>query len=375
MERRKLTREQVEEIVTEARDREKWPDLNEADLTEIDLREVDLRGTNFRRTYLKGADLTKANLIGSDLKGANLSEASLREADLTGAYLKRANLSRADLSETNFTTADLTEADFSGADLTRANLSAATLTGANLIGANLIKAYLKAANLTQVKLEGADLSKVIIGDTSFIGVDLSQVKGLTEVKHKGPSIIDINTIYRSKGKIPEIFLEKAGVDTAIIRWQHSLHTRPTVFISYSHKDEKEKDELLTYLRALEREDLLTVWHDEHIRVGTDWKQEIKQAISKATVALLLITPNFLASDFINDEEIPEFLKRQESEEDLVIFPVIAKQCAWSRLGWLAKMQVRPKGGKAIWGKSRSVDTELAKITDEVIEVIRSRWLR
>ena len=85
----------------------------------------------------------------------------------------------------------------------------------------------------------------------------------------------------------------------------------------------------------------------------------------------------MASDFINDEEIPEFLKRQEREEELVIFPVIAKQCAWNRLGWLAKMQVRPKGGKAIWDKNpdKDIDTELAKITDEVIEVIRSRWLR
>jgi hypothetical protein len=201
------------------------------------------------------------------------------------------------------------------------------------------------------------------------------VKGLSDIDHQGPSNIDINTIYQSKDKIPAVFLEKAGVHPDIIRWQHSLHTRPTVFISYSRKDEKEKDELLVHLRALEREDLLTVWHDGLIGPGTDRKQGIKGAIAQASVVILLITPHFLASEFILAKEIPEFLERQKSEEGLIIFPIIAKPCAWSRVGWLEAIQLRPKGGQPIWGKSRNVDAELSKIADEVVEIIKDRWLR
>ena len=108
-------------------------------------------------------------------------------------------------------------------------------------------------------------------------------------------------------------------------------------------------------------------------MGTNWKEEIKQAIAQASVAILLITPNFLTSDFIL-KEIPALLNRRKSEKELVIFPIIARQCAWRQFDWLAEMQVRPKGGKPIWGKSRDIDTELTIITNEVIEVIQNLWL-
>ena len=87
-----------------------------------------------------------------------------------------------------------------------------------------------------------------------------------------------------------------------------------------------------------------------------------------------LSANFLASDFIFEEEIPEFFSRCEKEKNLIIFPVIAKDCGWREIGWLVKMQVRPKGGKPIWSKGADVDTELAKITGEVTEIIKNRWL-
>lgn len=330
MERKKLTQEQVKQLVREARERGERPDLNESDLNG-----ADLSGADLSLADLTGAILTGAILIGTDLRRADLRDADLRDADLRDANLR----------------------------------------GANLRGANLRGANLSWVNLTRTKLDNTNFSKAIIRDTSFIGVDLSQVEGLTDVNHQGPSIIDINTIYQSKDKIPREFLERTGVHPDIIRWQHSLHTRPTVFISYSSEDEREKDELLTHLRALEREDLITIWHDGLIGAGVDWKPATKQAIAKATIALLLITPNFLASDFIQDEEIPEFLKRRESDEKLVIFPIIAKHCAWKQLSWLADIQVRPKGGQPIWGKSQDIDAELASISEEIIEIVRNRWLR
>ena len=105
---------------------------------------------------------------------------------------------------------------------------------------------------------------------------------------------------------------------------------PTVFVSYSHKDKKEKDDLLIQLKVIKGAGLIDHWSDDRIGAGAEWEQEIHQAIAQARVAILLISANFLASDFINDIEVPALLERHEREE-LTIFPVIARDCAWERV--------------------------------------------
>src|SRR5689334_7554653 len=85
------------------------------------------------------------------------------------------------------------------------------LSGANLGGANLRGAKLGGANLIQVDLRGANLTEAELSSTSFGDIDLRSVKGLESVRHQGPSHIGIDTIYRSAGEIPEIFLRGAGV--------------------------------------------------------------------------------------------------------------------------------------------------------------------
>ncbi len=350
----KLTREDAKRIIKEARDKGETPNLSGADLrggyfTEEDLiymrhleesTKLGLSGMDFSKV-----DLSKANLNRANLNDANLSQADLSEADLCWAYLYRANVQQADLRDANLNKANLRKGDLKGA----------TLSGADFSGA---------------KLDGANFGNVRVERTIFVNVDLGKVKGLSTVRHKDHSIIDINTIHHSKDKIPTTFLEQAGIHPDIIRWQHSLHTRPTVFISYNHKDEKEKDQLITHLGALQRNDLIDVWHDHRIKGGDDWKDEIKKAMERASVAILLISANFLSSDFIFEEEIPTFLQRQKSAEQLHIYPIIAKSCAWQAIDWLAKMQVRPKGGNPIWGKDTDPDTELAKIADEITDIIK-----
>ena len=73
---------------------------------------------------------------------------------------------------------------------------------------------------------------------------------------------------------------------------------PKVFISYSHKDEEWKNRLVTHLSVLEQQGHLTTWNDRDIIAGTDWLPEIEEAIEEADVAVLMITANFLTSDFI-----------------------------------------------------------------------------
>jgi hypothetical protein len=364
VERRKLTREQVEQIVREAREKGKRPDLNR----------VDLSGAN-----LSGVDLSGADLSGADLGGTILNGANLRGADFSGAYLGgtdfiEANLGEANLSEVNLSRANLTGANLTGANLSGANLIVAMLRGTTLSGANLSEAYLGGATFTRTAFDDTIFSNAIIEETSFIEVDLSEAKGLIEVQHKSHSIIDINTIYQSKDKIPEVFLKGAGVHPDIIRWQHSLHT-PTVFICYSHKDEKEKDQLITHLGGLKQLDLIDIWDDSQITPGTVWEQEVLQAITRSTVAILLVSANFLNSDVINTLEIPQFLERHAKDETFLLYPIIIKPCSWETVPWLNRLQVRPKGGKPIWGGKTKVDAELSKIATEVIEVFKNHWRR
>ena len=145
---------------------------------------------------------------------------------------------------------------------------------------------------------------------------------------------------------------------------------PTVFVSYSHKDKKEKDDLLIQLKVIKGAGLIDHWSDDRIGAGAEWEQEIHQAIAQARVAILLISANFLASDFINDIEVPALLERHEREE-LTIFPVIARDCAWERVEWLAKMNVRPENGEAVWGDGGiHADRRLKNIAEEVADIVK-----
>jgi len=80
--------------------------------------------------------------------------------------------------------------------------------------------------------------------------------------------------------------------------------RNEIFISYSHKDYRWRDALLTALKPLEREGVIPkAWSDRDIRASENWRLSIQQALARAKVAILLISPDFLASDFIADEEL------------------------------------------------------------------------
>jgi len=147
-------------------------------------------------------------------------------------------------------------------------------------------------------------------------------------------------------------------------------TKPIIFISYSHKDEDWKNRLVRHLGVLQSEGHLDIWDDKRIEAGEDWYPEIQNAIDTSSVAILLISADFLTSKFILSEEVPRLLERRE-KEGLHIFPVIIKPCAWKHVQWLTRMQVRPKDGRPISGGSEhEIDTDMAAIADEIISIIK-----
>ncbi len=143
--------------------------------------------------------------------------------------------------------------------------------------------------------------------------------------------------------------------------------KPTIFISYSHKDEKWKDLVVSQLRVLQNDGQLNVWDDRRIAAGSDWDPEIEAALNQASAAVLLISVNFLTSRFILGKEVPLLLQRRETE-GLPIIPIIISSCPWARVSWLNPIQCRPKDGKALAAFSGDKrNQELSKIATEIAD--------
>lgn len=161
---------------------------------------------------LSGVDLKEANLRGINLGGSYHPEkGNLGHIDLEGIYLKNA-----DLRNASFNDARLFDAVLSGANCENANFAGANLARAYLIGTNFSHAELGNVDFTEAKLEEADFSYVGLNASIFGENDLSKVKGLETVEHRAPSIIGIDVIYYSKGKIPEVFLRGCGIPESFI---------------------------------------------------------------------------------------------------------------------------------------------------------------
>ena len=145
--------------------------------------------------------------------------------------------------------------------------------------------------------------------------------------------------------------------------------RVKVFISYSHKDEIWKDRLFSHLSVLDHEGLLHVWTDRRIEVGASWQAKINEAMSDSRVAVLLITANFLSSEFILNQEVPPLLELH-AKRGMLLLPLLARPCPWKLVSWLASRQVRPQDGHPLSaGNEVDVDAHLTALTYEIASLI------
>ena len=110
-------------------------------------------------------------------------------------------------------------------------------------------------------------------------------------------------------------------------------SRDLVFVSYSHADTEWVQRLKVLLKPVVRTRRLRVWADSHIRIGHDWHRDITAAIERTRVALLLVSADFLASDFIIDEELPALIRRE-----VQLAPVLVGDCLWKQVHELASVQ-------------------------------------
>lgn len=148
-----------------------------------------------------------------------------------------------------------------------------------------------------------------------------------------------------------------------------------VFVSYSHADDVWLERLRVHLRPLVRRGALDLWDDSRISPGQVWRDEITKALARAHVAILLISADFLASEFVVDNELPPLLQRA-AHNGLLILPLIVSPCLFVEHAELSRFQTVNSPDKPLSGMSRteaeSALASLARSVDRYFGLVAAR---
>ncbi len=144
----------------------------------------------------------------------------------------------------------------------------------------------------------------------------------------------------------------------------------SIFFCYAREDEALLKKLKVHLSPLQRQRLISVWHDRDISAGTEWEQEIKTHLDAAQIVLLLVSPDFIASDYAYDTEMQRALERHRRGEAKVI-PIILRPVYWHGTP-LGELQALPTDGKPVtsWQDPDSAFYDVVKgIRKVVVQLI------
>jgi len=163
-----------------------------------------------------------------------------------------------------------------------------------------------------------------------------------------------------------IILEKRKIEIE----EEEFTIPKNIFISYSHKDREWLDKIRIMLKPLERKLQVTIWDDTKIKPGYRWREEIKQALESAKVAVLLVSPDFLNSDFIAEHELPPLLNAAE-KNGLIILWILISHCMYQETevnSYQAAHDIsKPLDGLQVSEQNRI----LAQIGERIKQVINS----
>ena len=145
-----------------------------------------------------------------------------------------------------------------------------------------------------------------------------------------------------------------------------------IFFSYAHEDEKFRKELEKHLSFLKRSKKIIGWHDRRISAGANWEQEINDNIDQAQVILMLISPDFINSDYCYETESIRALEKHNKGEALVI-PIIIRPCLWTETPFQS-LQALPTDGVPV-STSSNPDEAWLNVAQGLLEVVNERIKR
>lgn len=152
-------------------------------------------------------------------------------------------------------------------------------------------------------------------------------------------------IQKAKAEVKEQEQLTSNASSTAQLGKDDTHTGKKIFFSYSQDDKNYLNQLLRHMAGLRRSGQLTPWRDEDILPGEEWDDAIKTQLAEADIILLLVSPDFLATDYIWKVEITAAMERHEKREARVV-PIFIRPCDWSDMPF-SKLNGLPSKAKPV----------------------------
>lgn len=170
---------------------------------------------------------------------------------------------------------------------------------------------------------------------------------------------------------PGMVADRKTEDLDKTKEENNMDKKHSIFISYSHEDDKWLKKVVKNLRPLQRYyDNVDLWSDQKIMASDVWKEEIDKALGNATIAILLVSPDFMASDFITNEELQPILSKA-IVEGTKILTLILRPTALLEESGILKYQAVNDPKKPLSGMTEyEQETMLVKLVEAIKEIIK-----
>ncbi|SKC12373.1 Leucine rich repeat-containing protein [Soonwooa buanensis] len=330
------------------------------------LRTLDISYNQLSNVYAKVCDLPNLRIL-------NLNNNKLKSLPTQFGQLKKlislhiANNQLQNIPKEIFSLSNLRELDISNNSIIEIDNDIEKLTNLRKLWIN----NLSLNNFPSEKLQNINTlnSLYCFGKINIDKNIDSTFEKLTQIKGNSKQVL-LNLINESK--IEKLIVEKTiqKPENSIILQKFDKPIKNRIFISYSHKDKVWLERVQVHLKAIKnhlKRDI-DVWDDTKLRGGDKWQDEIKKALSESAIAILLISADFLASEFINRSEIPPILENA-NKNGTKILPVIVSPCLFKKSP-LGEYQAMNEPSKALSNISNSeAEGYLVSLTEQVLELI------
>lgn len=207
------------------------------------------------------------------------------------------------------------------------------------------------------QIKGTGVQKLIIGKNPIEKEELDKLTGIEVVRPYSETIMKLADI--SDVEIKHI------VEETVINEVKIMEKKQSIFISYSHKDAEWLEMVSTHLKPLSRYYGIDEWDDQKLRTSDRWKEEITKALNHATIAILLFSPDFMASDFIINNELQPLLENAH-KGGVKIMPIMVRPCAAFEESGLSDYQATNGPDKTLVEMTKGeVDRTLKKLYEDI----------